>query len=84
MYNLSANTEMMIGQADSYVPADIRRNSLAIVDAVNYQQLASGVRRDPRPIPVGLWWSKWYWDIFYSENFDRSIRIISHIFFSNS
>jgi len=33
---------MITGQADYYVPVDIKPNSLAIVDAVNYQILTRG------------------------------------------
>ena len=33
---------MIIGQADCYIPSDIKPNSLAMVDAVNYQLIARG------------------------------------------
>jgi len=75
---------MITGQADGYIPVTIKPNSLATVDAVSNQLLALGAGFDPRPIHVGLWWTKWFWDIFYSENFDLSVRIISHILFKNS
>ena len=75
--NLPTNTESIDGQADCFIPSDIKPTSLAPVDAVIYQLLAMGAGFDPRPLHVGLWWTKWFWDIFYSENFDLSVRIIS-------
>jgi len=45
---------MTIGQADRYVPADIKPNSLAMVDAVNYLILSIGVEFDPRSRHVFL------------------------------
>ena len=75
---------MIIGQADCYIPVAIKPNSLATVDAVSYQLLVIGAGFDPRPLHVGLWWTKWFWEIFCSENFDLSVRIISKIFFTLS
>jgi len=48
--SLSTYTEMITGQADCYIPAAIKPNSLATVDAVSYQLLAIGAGFDPRPI----------------------------------
>jgi len=75
---------MIIRQVDCYIHVAIKPNSLATVDAVSYQLLAIGAGFDPRPIYVCLWWTKWFWDIFCSENFDLSVRIISKIFFTHS
>jgi len=75
---------MIIGKADCYIPVAIKPNSLATVDAVSYRLLAIGTGFDPRPIHVSLWWTKWFWNIFYSENFDLSLGIFSQIFFTHS
>jgi hypothetical protein len=73
--NLSTNTVSIDGQADCFIPSDIKPTSLAPVDAVIYQLLAMGAGFDPRPLHVGVWWTKWFWGMFYSKNFDFSIRI---------
>ena len=77
-------TVMIIGQADCYIPVAIKPNSLATVNVVIYQHLAIGTGFDPRPLHVCLWLTKWFWDIFCSENFDLSVRTISKIFLTHS
>jgi len=73
---------MIVGQADRYIPVAREPNALAVVDAVNCQLLAMGAGFEPRTLYVGLCWAKLYWDIFYSENFDLPVRIISQNFFT--
>jgi len=63
---------MINGQADDYITVAIKPTSLGMVIGVNCQLLGMGVGLDPRPLHVGLWWTKWHWDIFCSENFDLS------------
>jgi len=38
--------------------------------SVSYQLIAIGAGFDPSALHVCLWWTKWFWDIFYSKNFD--------------
>jgi hypothetical protein len=52
---LSANTEMIIRQADCCVPVAIKLDFLVMVDEVNGQLLAMGVGFEPRTFHVGFW-----------------------------
>ena len=50
-----------------------------MVNADNCQLLAMWAGFEARPLHVGLWWTKWYWDIFYSENIALPLSIVSKI-----
>ena len=70
---------MIIGQPDCYISVAIKPNFIATAHVVNCQILAMETGFEPSSVHLGLRWTKWYWGLFYSENFDLPLRIISQI-----